>query len=192
MFVVDPILVSDELVDAPFTCQLSACLGGCCVQGEAGAPLEPEERAALEAVLPVVRDRLRPEALAVIEAHGVWEETAPGHYVTTCVNGAECVFVQYEGAVAKCAIQQAYREGTVSFEKPISCHLFPIRVHTYGEVETLNYEQIDLCDPACTFGARTGMQLVDFLKPPLVRKYGEAWYEAFRAACEARRTERGL
>ena len=192
MFVVDDILVSDELVDAPFSCHLAACLGGCCVQGEAGAPLEPEERAGLDRVLPAVRKYLRPEALAVIDAQGVWEASAPDHYVTTCVDGAECVFVTYDGPVAKCAIQQAYRAGEVDFEKPISCHLFPLRVHRYGDVETLNYEQIDLCDPACTLGTRTGTQLVDFLEGPLVRKYGTAWYEALRAVCAERRTAQVL
>ncbi len=191
MFAVDNILVSDELVDAPFACHLGACLGGCCVQGEAGAPLEPAERGVLERLLPVVRDELRPEALRVIEARGVWEETSPGHYTTTCVEAgesvAECVFVTYESGVAKCAIQKAYREGRVGFEKPISCHLYPVRVQSYGDFEALNYEQIELCDPARAHGCRTGMQLVDFLRPPLVRKYGADWYEKFLAACAERR-----
>lgn len=191
MFAVDNILVSDELLDAPFACNLGACLGGCCVQGEAGAPLEPDERAELERVLPRVRKYLRREALDVIEAEGVWEESAPGHYTTTCVGGAECVFVIYEGPVAKCAIQKAYREGRVDFEKPISCHLYPIRVQAFGEFEALNYEQIELCSPGRKYGSRTGTQLVDFLRAPLVRKYGEAWYDRFRAACAERRALAG-
>lgn len=187
MFVVGNVLISDELLDAPFACNLGACQGGCCVQGDAGAPLEPDERERLEAVLPRVRKYLRPEALEVIDARGVWEEVAPDQYATTCVDGAECVFVTYEGPVAKCAIQKAFREGRVDFEKPISCHLFPVRVQRYGELETLNYEQIALCDPARKQGRRQHVQLADFLRAPLVRKYGEAWYEEFRQACEARR-----
>lgn len=187
MFVVDDILVSDEIPGARFACDLGACRGACCVQGDAGAPLEADERAVLEAVLPIVRDDLRPEALDVIAAHGVWEETDPGQYATTCVDGGACVFVTYENGIAQCAIQRAYRAGRVDFEKPISCHLYPIRVQSYGEFDALNYEQIPLCDPARRNGQCSGVSLVDFVRAPLVRKYGEAWYEKFRAACAARR-----
>lgn len=187
MFVVDDILVSDALVDAPFACDTRACLGGCCVQGSSGAPLEPEERAVLEELLPVVRDQIRPEALEVIDKQGVWEEVSPGHFATTCVGGAECVFVTYDGPIARCAIQNAYRAGQLDFEKPISCHLFPVRVEKYGEFEALNYERIDLCEPARENGCRLDVQVSDYLRAPLVRKYGESWYERFLEAVEARR-----
>lgn len=187
MFAVDHVLVSDEVLDAPFACHLGGCLGGCCVQGDAGAPLEPSERADLERVLPRVRRHLRPEALAVIERNGVWEETEPGRYATTCVDGAECVFVLYEGPVAKCAIQKAHAEGRIDWPKPISCHLYPLRAERYGDAEVLNYEQITLCDPGRTHGRQLGMRLPDFLRAPLTRKYGAAWYDAFREAVRARR-----
>ncbi len=188
MFVVDDILISDALLDAPFTCNLGACLGGCCVQGEAGAPLEPEERERLEAALPRVRKYLRPEALAVIEERGVWEEDEPGKFATPCIDGAECVFVRYEGPVAKCALQKAYHEGRIDFPKPISCHLYPIRIEQLGGFEALNYEQIDLCAPGRALGQRNGLQLVDFLQEPLERKYGPEWFATFRATWQARRT----
>jgi Fe-S-cluster containining protein len=186
MFVVDHVLVSDSVLDAPFACNLGRCRGACCVQGESGAPLEPEERHMLERVLPKVRKDLRREALAVIDREGVWEEVAPGAYATTCVDEAECVFVIYEGPVAKCAIQQAYREGRVDWPKPISCHLFPIRIERHADTDVLNYEQIGLCTPAVDTGRRQGVQLFDFLRDPLVRKYGTDWYERFRAACVER------
>lgn len=186
MFAVGDVLVSDELLDAPFCCNLSACLGACCVQGATGAPLEPEERAELEAVLPAVRKYLRPEALEVIEERGVWEEVATGQFVTTCVGTAECVFVTYDGPVAKCAIQKANTQGEGRFVKPISCHLFPVRVEKIGNVETLNYERVNMCEPAIRSGRRDGVQLKDFLREPLVRKFGETWYEDFRATCEER------
>jgi hypothetical protein len=147
MFAVENILISDDVLDAPFACNLGACLGGCCVQGDSGAPLEPEERAVLEQAVPKVRKHLRPEAREVIEERGVWEEIAPGRYATTCVGQAECVFVTYEGPVAKCALQKAHREGQLDFPKPISCHLYPIRAQQHGDYEILNYEQIPLCDP---------------------------------------------
>lgn len=187
MFVVDHVLVSDDLLDARFTCNLGACHGACCVQGDSGAPLEPEERSELEAVLPRVRHKLRPEALAVIKRQGVWEETNEGEFATTCVNNRECVFVVYEGPVAKCAIQKAYHAGRVSFEKPVSCHLFPIRVENYGEYDVLNYEQIDLCQPGRQYGCKTTLQLADYLREPLERKYGATWYQHFQASRRARR-----
>ena len=187
MFVVDDILISDEVLTARFACNLAACHGGCCVEGDSGAPLEPDERAHLEAVLPRVRKHLTPEALAVIEEDGVWEETAPGTYATTCVDGGACVFVTYDGPIAKCGIQKAYREGRVSFEKPISCHLYPIRISQYGGYEVLNYEQIPLCDPARDYGCKHHVRLEHFLREPLVRKYGADWYQRFVDTCAERR-----
>lgn len=191
MFAVDHVLVSDALLDAPFACNLGACLGACCVHGDRGAPLEPSERAELEHALPVVERTLRPEALAVIAREGVWEEDAAGTYATTTVAGRECVFVVYDRGVAKCALQKAYYEGKLAFEKPISCHLFPIRVERYGAgpdaLDVLNYEQIGLCRPAIPHGARTGTQLADFLTTPLTRLYGAAWVEKFHATLAERR-----
>lgn len=187
MFAVDNVLISDELLDAPFCCNLQACLGGCCVHGEAGAPLERHERADLDRILPSIRHTLRPEALKVIDREGSWEEVGNGHYATTCVDGAECVFVTYDGPVAKCAIQRAHDEGAIDFPKPISCHLFPVRVASHGEMDVLNYERIGLCEPARKMGTRRSLQVADFLRVPLIRKYGATWYAKFREACELRR-----
>ena len=192
MFAVGKVLVTDELLDAPFACHLSVCKGGCCVQGDSGAPLEPDERLTLENLLPQVRKYLRPEAIEVIEKDGVWEEIEPQKFATTCVGSAECVFVTYEGTVAKCAIEKAYFEGRISFRKPVSCHLYPLRAERFGDVEALNYEQIPLCKPAIKNGTKNNIQLQDFLREPLVRKYGETWYEQFRSACEERRNALGM
>lgn len=187
MFAVENILVSDDLLDAEFACNLGACHGACCVQGDSGAPLEESELPLLEAVLPVVRKDLRPEALEVIDEKGTWEEIAPGDYATTCVGNAECVFVTYDGLIAKCAIQKAYFEGRTDFPKPVSCHLYPIRVENHGEYQVLNYEKIGICEPGRRFGARKGLPLADYLKDPLVRKYGEEWYASFREILDERR-----
>lgn len=186
MFVVEDTLISDDLLDAPFACNLGACHGACCVQGESGAPLAADERATLEAVLPRVRKYLRPEALAVIDQRGVWEEVEPGDYATTCVEGAECVFVTYEGPVAKCAVHKAYLAGRIDFPKPLSCHLFPVRAERIGDYEVLNYEQVSLCDAARAFGRRRKVQLIDTLREALIRKFGASWYAAFREACDER------
>lgn len=196
MFAVGPVLVSDALLDAPFACNLGACHGACCVVGDRGAPLEPEEREVLEDALPVVEDRLRPEAREVIAEEGVWKEHADGTFSTTMVDGKECVFVQYEGPVATCALQRAHNEGRLGFEKPISCHLFPIRVERFGEdddaVEVLNVERIPLCNPAVPHGHRTGTQLAEFLRRPLTRVYGEAWFAEFETALAQRRDDIGI
>ncbi len=191
MFAVDHVLVSDAVLDAPFACNLGECLGACCVHGDQGAPLEPEEREQLEAALPVVHHKLRSEALDVIARKGVWTEEEPGQYGTATVGGRECVFVTYDKSVAKCTLQQAHHLGRLEFEKPISCHLYPIRVETHGEgedaIEVLNYEQIELCKPAVRSGRRTASQLSDFLRKPLTRKYGPDWYGRFQEAVQNRR-----
>jgi len=187
MFVVDKVIISDDLVEAAFCCNLGACHGACCVQGLSGAPLTSEEREEVEKVLPLVRHRLRPEALKVIEEKGVWEDLGDEYYATTCVGKGECVFVRYDGPVAKCSIQEAYQEGKTKFEKPISCHLYPIRVQPLGEYEALNYEQIDICKPAIKHGKRNGIGLAEFLKAPLVRKYGKGWYDQFMIMVRDRR-----
>jgi hypothetical protein len=194
MFAVDDILISDDLLEAPFACDLGRCRGACCVHGDRGAPLEPEERAELDAALPVVWDALRPEARAVIEREGTWVEEAPGEYGTACVDGRECVFVVYEGGgptkgVAKCALQRAYHAGRLAFEKPISCHLFPIRIEEWVGTTVLNYERAELCRPAIGHGSRLGILLPDFLRAPLTRRFGAEWYERFRAACRERAAE---
>ena len=152
MFAVDDVLISDAVLDAPFACHLPQCLGGCCVHGDHGAPLEPDERERLEAALPIVERKLWQEALEVIARKGVWIEEEPGKCGTTVVAGRECVFVTYDKAVAKCAHQQAYNVGRLEFEKPISCHRYPLRVEIHGTgseaIEVLNYEQIRLRKPA--------------------------------------------
>ena len=192
MFAVENVLVTDELLDAPFACHLSVCKGGCCVQGDSGAPLDPDEREELENILPRVRKYLRPEAIEIIDRKGAWEELDPQRYATTCVGNAACVFVTYDGPVAKCAIEKAYLKKEISFRKPVSCHLYPLRAERFGDVDALNYEQIPLCKPAIKNGARQKIQLEIFLREPLVRKYGEAWYKQFRLACEERRQALGM
>lgn len=196
MFAVDHVLVSDALLDAPFCCALSACKGGCCVEGDRGAPLLPEERDELERALPIVGPRLRPEAHEVIGREGVWEGNDREGYATTTVGGRECVFVVYRKGIALCALQEAYRQGKLAWEKPISCHLYPIRVETYGEgesrVEVLNVESIEMCAPAIPHGRRMGLQLAEFLARPLERRYGAEWVARFREALAERREILGI
>ena len=200
MFAVDHVLVSDALLDAPFACHLGSCFGACCVHGDRGAPVDPDERQALEDALPVVEHKLRPEARAEIARKGVWEGDERSGYHTTTVRNRECVFVVYDGgaqsAVAKCSLQQAFWDGKIGFEKPVSCHLYPVRIETFGEgadaVDVINYERISLCDPAVPHGRRTGVQLADFLERPLTRKYGADWVARFRETLQQRREDVGI
>ena len=197
MFAVDHVLVSDDLLEAPFACDLTACRGGCCVQGEAGAPVKDDERAALEAVYPVVEAMLTPEARRVVARGGVWEETGPGRYNTACVPAGQhgagaCVFTTFERGpggrpIALCAIEKAQRAGQTDVEKPISCALYPVRIQSYGDLDVVNYERISLCDPARACGVRSGIELSDFLEGPLTRRYGAGWYGRFRDAVRERR-----
>ena len=189
MFRVRDVLVSDEIADVRFACNLAACHGACCVQGASGAPLEPDECEVLEELYPKVKKYLSPEAIHVVEQKGMWERVGKNHLVTTCVGDAECVFVTYEGPVAKCSLQKAFFKNEIDFPKPISCHLFPIRVSNHGEGDVLNYEEISICKPAISNGRRLGVAVAEFLRDPLVRKYGEEWYEEFLAACAQKRSE---
>jgi hypothetical protein len=188
MFVVNDILVSDEVATHSFFCNLGGCLGACCVQGDSGAPLEESELELLEAVIPVTRKYLSPEALQVIDTKGCWEERGNGKYSTRCLEGEECVFVTYEGVVAKCSIQKAFDNGRTDFPKPISCHLFPIRIEDYGTHEVMNYEWAAICEPGRLAGHQSGTYLTEFLREPLVRKYGEEWFDALTDACDERRS----
>ncbi len=192
MFAVDSILISDRLLQAPFACQLQACRGACCVQGEGGAPLEPGERYVLESLLPELWHDLRPEAQAVISQRGPWKKAGTDRYATTCADDGACVFVVYEDGIARCALQRAYMQGRIDFPKPISCHLYPLRADRQHGIEILRYEEIPLCDSARQHGAHCGIELIDFLQIPLTRRYGASWYARFRSVWAERRQRLGL
>ncbi len=187
VLLVDNILISDDVVSAQFSCNLGACRGACCVQGTSGAPLEADEIEHVDRALELLRDELRPAARRVTEAKGAWEDIPGAGPATTCVGGAECVFVVFDGPVAKCAIQKAWIEGRTDWIKPVSCHLYPIRIDDLGDMELVNYERMDMCLPGVAQGRRDGMYLSDYLEAPLTRKYGANWYTRFQAACRDRR-----
>ena len=163
------------------------------MQGDSGAPLDPEEREELGKSTP---SRAQIPFSGSVEAGlmkpAFGKRSNQVSIATTCVNNAECVFVVYEGNIAKCALQKAFYQERITFEKPISCHLYPLRVERIGTFDTLNYEQIDICAPARKYGAKNNIFLIDFLKVPLSRKFGETWYEQFSAACQERREALGL
>jgi hypothetical protein len=182
MIVIENILVSEELVEEQFVCDLIKCKGGCCVDGDAGAPLTPDERANIDEVFPVVREYLDNRSLIEIERQGnyVWNDEFG--WVTPAIDGGICVYaIKDPMGIVKCGIEQAYRDGKVNWKKPISCHLFPVRIKKSerGDQEYVNYEpREDLCKPACKLGKKLKVPVYQFLKEPLIRKYGEEFYAA--------------
>lgn len=191
MFQVRNALIAHDVAHAKFACNLTACKGACCVVGNAGAPLEKNEihhiNKAWSKLVPTLRDRAR----EVVNEYGT-VRSRNGNYELNCTDDAECIFVTYtENKVAICAIQQAYDAGEFDWPKPISCHLFPLRIKRVGTMDFINYEYVpSICSPACTRGKKEGIFLSDFLKDALIRKYSADWYEEFQAACHHIRKEK--
>jgi len=176
MIVIDNIIVSDDIRDVSFCCNLQNCLGACCVEGDAGAPLEEEEISHLEDHIEEIKPFMRKECIEIVELTGVFDYDAAGEYVTPLINDRDCVFVYYEDGVAKCAIEKAYEEGVIKFQKPISCHLYPIRISKKDNFEAVNYHPWEICKPAVKYGTKIGLKVYQFLREPLIRKYGKVWY----------------
>jgi len=170
-------LVSDDLKNARFICQLPECHGDCCVEGDAGAPLEEEEISILEDYLDEIKPFMTQTGRAVVEKTGVFDYDADGSYVTPLVNNRECAFVYKENSINFCSIEKAFTEKKIKFQKPISCHLYPVRLKQIGEFTAVNYEKWFICKPAEIMGANKGIPLYRFLKQPLIRYFGEQWFE---------------
>lgn len=185
MIQIQDVIVSLDIFREKFLCDLDACKGECCVEGDAGAPVELDEVARLEEVLPVVWDDLSLAAREVIDRQGVVYPDRDGELVTSIVNGKDCVFTCYdERGCCCCAIEKAYRKGKTNFYKPISCHLYPIRVGHYGPYKALNYHRWSVCRAAVLLGEKEDVPVYKFLKEPLTRKFGEAWYAELETAAD--------
>ena len=183
---VGKVLLSTEIVTEYFCCDLSACHGQCCVDGESGAPLTLDEAAELERLLPTIEDSLSAEARKVIADQGVAYVDVEGDLVTSIVNGQDCVFTCYEDGCCLCAAERAYREQLTDWCKPISCALYPIREKRLSNGYVgLNYHRWSVCDPARRNGQELRLPLYRFLKAPLIRRFGEAWYKELEAAVDA-------
>ncbi len=177
MLQIEDTIVSLDLIEREFVCDLSVCLGACCIEGDSGAPINYEERDKIEKLLPVIWDDLLPEAKKTIKETGVSYIDEEGDLVTNLIHGKDCVFTYYEGnGVCKCVIEKAYREGKTDFYKPISCHLYPVRLKEYDGFTAVNVHRWKICKCAEVLGRREGVKLYQFLKEPLIRKFGEEWY----------------
>ncbi len=179
MVEVENILVHEDVLNEQFVCNLDKCKGECCVAGDAGAPLERQEAAILEEIYPKIKHLLNEKGIAAIEEYGTSVIDVDGDLTTTCVDGhKECAYVLFENGITKCAIEKAYEQGLVDWKKPISCHLYPIRITAYPEFDLLNYDRWHICKDACTFGRELKVPVYKFLKEPLIRKYGAEWYRS--------------
>lgn len=189
MFQIGQTIVSDEIIEKEFVCNLSACKGQCCIDGDAGAPLSKEETLILDEIYETIEPYLRPEGIESIKNQGKWIVGEDGEFETPLVNGHECAYVIFDGATALCAIEQAYNEGLVEWKKPISCHLYPIRIREYSQFSAINYHKWHICDDACTLGKELQVPVYQFLKEPLIRKYGVAWYAELEEVAQAWKTQ---
>ncbi len=178
MIVVDNVIVSEDVASVKFICDLKACHGDCCVEGDDGAPLEEEEIGIIEDYLDEIKPFMTEKGLEVVNKNGVFDYGIGGEFVTPLVNDRECAFVFFENGISYCAIEKAFLEGKTDFRKPISCHLYPIRITQYDDYDAVNYHKWPVCNAALKLGREKGTPLYKSLREPLIRKYGEAWYNS--------------
>jgi hypothetical protein len=185
MIAIGNLLVSDALVEEQFICDLHKCKGGCCVDGDAGAPLEESELAKLEEVFQEVKSLLSSDHLAEIEKQGLYVHNKEFGWVTPAINGGICIYANTDPqGIVKCAIEQAFYDGKTTWKKPISCHLFPVRIKKSksGKQTYVNYEpRPTLCKPACQLGKKQKLPVYQFVREALIRKFGQSFYDALHA-----------
>jgi len=177
MIIIDNHIVSDHIRDIPFCCNLKKCRGACCIEGDAGAPLDVDEISIIEDDIEAIEQYMTEKGIAVIKNYGVFDYDAAGELVTPLVNDRECAFVNFDSwGIAYCAIEKAFEEGKTSLKKPVSCHLYPIRITEHANYDAVNYHKWDICKHALVSGKRKGIPLYVFCKDALIRKYGKEWY----------------
>lgn len=177
MFQLGKTIVSEDIIEKDFVCNLSACKGECCIAGEAGAPVTEDEVAKLKEIYPKIKPFLRPQGVKAISEQGTHITSPLGALETPLVNGKECAYVTFnDQGIASCGIEDAYTAGAVDFRKPISCHLYPVRVQSYSEFAAVNYHKWPICSDACTLGQELKVPVYKFVKEALVRRFGEHWY----------------
>jgi hypothetical protein len=185
MIILDKTLISQHIIDTKFVCDLNKCKGACCVEGDSGAPLEMDELSILDEIYEKVKPYLPSKNIESIEKKGLYEVDKEGDFCTTTVGNRECVFAILDAKkVWSCGIEKAHNDGLIDFKKPISCHLYPIRITKTNENELLNYSEWDVCSPACSLGKSLEVPVYKFLKEPLIRKFGNDWYNALEQSVE--------
>ncbi len=190
MILVGNAVITDDIKDKNFVCNIEKCKGACCVEGDLGAPLTEEELPIMKEIYPKVKPYLSAEGIKAIEEQGEYIEDWEGDYSTTTINEKECAYAIYDDkGILKCGIEQAHNDGKIDFIKPISCHLYPIRITKYDEYDALNYDRWEICNPACDFGEKLGVPLYKLLKDALIRNYSKEWYEELVREIEPNKSE---
>jgi hypothetical protein len=190
MILIENTVISDDIAEKFFVCDLLKCKGACCVEGDLGAPLSEDELPIMQEIYEEVKPYLSEIGIQTIEKEGVYVKDWEGDYSTPVIEGRECAYAIYDNRnILKCGIEQAYLAGKITWQKPISCHLYPIRITKYEQYEALNYDRWHICSDACTHGAELGVEVYKFLKGPLIRKYGEAWYQELLQEVKERKEE---
>ena len=188
MIAIKNTLVSEDLLEKKFVCDLNACKGACCVQGGSGPPVEEEEVDILKKEFKKIKPYMIPEGIDTIEKEGFSRIDEDGDLVLSLLPGkGQCAFVFFDKGIASCSVEKAHREGKIDFKKPISCHLYPVRIQKYKDYDAVNYETWNVCKPACKCGEKLQVPVFSFLKEPLQRKYGKDWYEQLVVANELRK-----
>ena len=175
-------IISSAVFEEKFSCDLARCKGCCCLQGDSGAPLEESEGKTIAEIWPVIKDYMRTEGIQAVEEKGTSLIDSDGDLVTPLIGNAECAYTLLEDGVYFCAIERAWADGKVKFQKPISCHLFPIRIKKYEEFDAVNYEEWKICRPAVKKGKESNIPVYEFLQEPLIRIYGKQWYNELQIA----------
>jgi hypothetical protein len=173
-------MISRDVVDKKFVCKLERCKGACCIQGDSGAPLEDDELKVIERAYPKIKPYLRQISIDTIEKLGKYVVDYDNDNVTPLVNDKECAYVIFDGDIAKCAFEKANEDGIIEFKKPVSCHLYPIRIQKLKYYDAINYDYWDVCDPAREFGEETNTPVYKFLETSIIRKFGKKWYNELK------------
>ncbi|HSV75702.1 MAG TPA: DUF3109 family protein [Bacteroidales bacterium] len=181
MIIIGNTLISDEIYTERFVCDLKACMGACCVEGDLGAPLTKEETGILEEVYPRVKPFLLESSIVAIESSGFWVKGLDGDPYTPLVDAGRCAYAYFDENIACCAFEKAWEKGLTDFQKPVSCHLYPIRLTHYKDYDALNYHHWHVCEGAIKRGNELNVPVFRFLKEALVRKYGQEWYDELDA-----------
>lgn len=183
MIEIGRIILSQAIFSEHFVCDLLKCKGACCVEGDSGAPLTPEEAKIIEKDYPNFEKYLPEHHKKEIQKQGFSMIDDDGDLVTPLVNKRQCAYSFYdENGILKCSIEKAFFEGKTQFRKPVSCHLFPIRITEYKRFDAVNYQELDICKPGRECGKSQKVKLYRFLKEPLIRKYGKEWYKEVEIA----------
>lgn len=186
MIMIDDILISDDILEKKFVCNLKTCKGACCIEGDSGAPVEKDEVALIEKHIETILPFLTEAGRAAIAQNGTYLVEEDDEYTglaTTLINGGACAYINYlEDGTVTCGIEQAWEAGAIPFRKPISCHLYPVRIKHFDEMTAVNFDDWEICDPACDLGNKLQVPVYKFVKDALVRKFGSEFYEVLEQA----------